>query len=269
MAEPRTLADTYRRLSTDFRQESESQRPGFSSRQSFDIDVIAPIVDWNTFIDKIFVWDQSQHVGLIGPTGAGKTTLALHILDERQYVTVFGTKPKDETLTALVKRGYRLMKEWKSWDPGIVPKRLLWPKADRLYAARHQRQVFQKAFDAIYPQGGWCIFIDELWFIIHHLKLELEIRTFLMQSRSNDISLVLCTQRPSRVPLEVYDQSEHLFFWQDNDETNLRRIAGISWANGKAVMQIVSRLDKYQFLYASTRTSKMYRVTPPPSDEAT
>ena len=267
MPEPRTLEDTYRRLSGDFRRtRTNNERSRSGSRVDIDVDQVAPVLDWNVFVDQAFEWEQSQHVGLIGPTGAGKTTLALHILNVRQYVVVFGTKPKDATLTALVKQGSRLMKEGKPFDPSMVPKRLLWPDAKKLYAAREQRKVFQTAFNAIYPQGGWCVFVDELWYFVYHLKLELEIRTFLMQSRSNDISLVLCTQRPSRVPLEVYDQSDHLFFWQDNDESNLRRISGISWANGKAVMQIVANLDKYQFLYANTRNGRMYRVTPPPPE---
>ena len=269
MTQPRTREDTYRRLAGDFRPRRREPQAGqqFNARQQYDVDDMSPVIPWDQFVTDFFEWNQSQHVGLIGPTGSGKTSLALHILGQRQYVTVFGTKPKDDTLSELQKRGYRFMKEWKSFDPEMVPKRLLWPKADKLYSARQQRQVFQRAFDAIYPQGGWCVFIDELWFIIHHLKLDPEIRTFLMQSRSNEISLVLCTQRPSRVPLEVYDQSDHLFFWQDNDEANLRRISGISWANGKAVMQIVANLDKYQVLYANTRTGKMCRVTPPPPDE--
>lgn len=270
MAAPLSREDVKRRLSGNFGQ-SNSRSSGLpatsrhATNRDIDPDTLAPVVSWEEF-DEHFDWKQGEHVAAIGPTGSGKTTLMLHLLDMRRYVTALATKPEDATLMSLRKQGYKLMKEWKSYDPDIVPKRLLWPPAKQLYSAQKQRFVFQEAFDNIYPQGGWCIYVDELWYVIHHLKLDLEIRTFLMQARSMDISLVVCTQRPSRVPLEVYDQSTHLFFWQDSDEANLKRLGGISWANSWHVQRLVATLDKYQVLSINTRTGKMVRVTPPPPD---
>jgi hypothetical protein len=133
-----------------------------------------------------------------------------------------------------------------------------------LHAASIQRQIFLDAFGHIYRDGGWCLYIDEMWFFIHQLKLEKEIKTFLQQSRSNNISLLLLTQRPAFVPLECYDQSTHLWFGKDTDERNLKRISGISWLSSKLVMQTVASLGQYQWLYINTRTGKMIRTTPPP-----
>jgi hypothetical protein len=226
-------------------------------------DRLAPLVTWEHFTSN-FDWNQHEHIGMIGPTGRGKTTLALQILDMRRYITVLGTKPKDPVLDTL-KQGKRFyhIKTWKDWDPELVPRRLLWPDATDLYSARKQQAEFRKAFHGIYYQGGWCVYVDELWYVIHHLKLELEIRTFLQQARSLKVSLVLLTQRPAFVPLEVYDQSTHLFFWGDNDETNLRRISGISYRSAHLVRDIVSQLERHQVLYVNTRTGEMMRFTPP------
>jgi energy-coupling factor transporter ATP-binding protein EcfA2 len=220
------------------------------------------VVTWEQFSAQ-FQWLQGEHAALIGPTGAGKTTLSLLLIQIRQYVTVFATKPQDPVLRALLKQNYKLMSEWKSYDPDLIPKRLLWPEATKLYAAKNQQRVFKDAFNNIYPQGGWCVYLDELWYVIHHLKLELELRTFLLQGRSMDISLLCCTQRPSRVPLEIYDQSTHLFFWRDNDEVNLRRISGLAGVSSSDIQAIVAQLPRYQCLYINTRENIMLRFTPP------
>jgi energy-coupling factor transporter ATP-binding protein EcfA2 len=228
------------------------------------LDKQAPRLPWDEFYDYVFDWKQSQHVAMIGPTDSGKTTLALAILPIRKYITVLATKPKDETLRQFGRsNGFHRYTEWPELDADLGPRRLVWPDATSLYSAVNQRKHFQRSMAQIYREGGWCLYIDELWFIIHHLRLELEVRTYLQQARSNNISLVVATQRPAFVPLEVYDQSQHLFFWRDNDERNLNRISGISWLNANYVRALVANLERHEVLYINTPTGEMYRTTAP------
>lgn len=228
------------------------------------LDELAPRVSWDDFMTYTFDWRQGQHVAMIGPTDSGKTTLALAILPLRKYITVLATKPKDSTLMQFGKsNGFKRYAEWPELDADLSPRRLIWPDAKSLYSAANQRKHFQAAMQSIYREGGWCLYIDELWFIIHHLKLELEVRTYLQQARSNNISFMAATQRPAFVPLEVYDQSQHLFFWRDNDERNLSRISGISWLNANYVRALVANLDRHEVLYINTPTGTMYRTTAP------
>ena len=228
----------------------------------------APEMTWDQFRTQFFVWNQGQHVALIGPNDSGKTTLALNILDQRRFVVATATKPYDDTLEQFGQtRHYKRLESWdRNLDPHLHNHRLLWPDARDLYAAINQRREFQKAFREIYAQGGWTLYIDELWFICKHLKLEFEMRTFLLQSRSNKISLVVATQRPAWVPLEVYDQSRWLFFWRDNDEGNLKRIGGISWLSKNLVQSIVARLRPHEVLCINTRTGQMVRTMSPPPE---
>lgn len=225
---------------------------------------LAPVVSWEEFC-RWFRWQQGQHIGIVGPTGQGKTTFSLAIMRDRKYVVALGTKPKDKTLQAFAThQNYVRMNAWNPvLDAKLFPHRLVWPDASKLYSARKQRDIFRATLASIYEQGNWTVYVDELWFIIHHLKLEAEIRVYLLQSRSNGISLVVSTQRPAFVPLEVYDQSSWLIFFRDNDETNLKRIAGISWLSKNLVQSIVARLDQYQALVINTRTGEMVRTTAP------
>lgn len=227
---------------------------------------LAPTLPWPVFLSHIFRWRQGEHVAAIGPTGSGKTTLAFNLLELRKYVVAFGTKPRDETLASLEQHGFKRMQTWENLEAYKYPKRLIWPNAKELYAAKKQQAEFRKAMAHIYTQGCWCLYVDELWFVIHHLRLELEIKTYLQQARSNLISLMITTQRPAFVPLEVYDQSTHLFFWRDNDERNLSRLSGISWLNANMIKHIIANLQEHELLYINTRTGKMYRTTPPKVD---
>lgn len=224
---------------------------------------MAPRVPWDEFISDHFRWRQGEHVALIGPTGQGKTTLLTHLLPIHPYVTVFATKPKDESMDGLIRTGYYPIKRWQSLDPQKFPRRVLWPDASSLDSDRVQAEVFHDAFARIYREGGWTVAIDELWYIINILKLERDVKTYLLQARALGISLLAATQRPAWVPLEVYDQSTHLFFWRDNDENNLRRLSGISFRSADLIRSVVADLERFQVLYINTRTGEMIRTRSP------
>lgn len=224
----------------------------------------APRVPWDKFLANRFVWQPGEHTALIGPTGQGKTTLLTALLPLHPYVTVFATKPRDESMARLIRSGYHAVKKWERLDPKQFPRRVLWPDVSDMETAVHiQRQVFHDAFRKIYTEGGWTVAVDELWYIDNILKLEMDIKLYLLQARALDISLLVATQRPAWVPLEVYDQSTHLFFWRDNDETNLKRLSGISFRSADLIRQTVMNLEKYQVLYINTRTGEMCRTRAP------
>lgn len=223
----------------------------------------APRVPWDKFIKEIFVWVPGEHLGLIGPTGQGKTTLMNAVLRQRKFVVAFATKPADDTMSSLLDSGYVMYRDWKSDPAKDVPKRILWPDARKLNAKANQEKVFGNALGRIFIEGGWTVAIDELWYFVKMLHLETEIKQFLLQARSLRISLLLASQRPAFIPLEVYDQSTHLFFWRDNDEANLNRLSGISYRSAGMIRQIISNLDRYQVLYINTRTGQMVRTKAP------
>lgn len=234
-----------------------------------------PTVDWQTCVD-LMTWEQGEHAAVIGPTGQGKTTLALALLHERQYVTVFATKPQDTTLERFAAEHaysrhsswpYHLRAEPSRWPFSMWRKhsarRILWPDARRLDSAEHQKVEFQKAMADIYRQGGWSVYFDELWVMAQQLKLSPEVRTYLMQGRSLGVTTIIASQRPAWIPLEVYDQSTHLFFCRDNDETNLKRISGVGFLSSRQIKETIPQLKRHQFLYINTRDGVMVKTTAP------
>lgn len=237
-------------------------------------DDLAPVVEWDDFLTYVFDWKQNQHIGAVGPTEQGKTNLVYWLLALRTYVTYFAIKTKDATLQGYAAQGgYQRLYDWppeKGWlfkreiTPQEMPRRLLWPDATQLDSEPEQIRVFSKALGDIYARGGWCPVFDDYWYLAHILGFEKQTKKFLANARSNDIPMVVCAQRPAGNRLvELFDQTTHLFFFRDNDEPNLKRIAGVGWLSAGVIRAFVASLQQYQALYVNTRTGDMYRTTAP------
>jgi hypothetical protein len=239
--------------------------PGVMSADKWEarIAVEAPRMPWDVFRREVFAWDQGQHVAVIGPTGQGKTTLMMHLIPMQSYVVVFATKPRDSTMDALISHGYTRMDRWEAIPADRAPRRVLWPSARELGSEATQRKVFVTAMEKIYREMGWTVVIDEGSYLTNTLKMQSEIVTFLQQGRSLGISLVFATQRPAYVPLDIYDQSTHLFLYRDNDERNLARLSGVSWRSASLIRHVVANLEQYQVLYINTRSGQMARTRVP------
>lgn len=215
-------------------------------------------VPWETFVKERFAWYQGEHVTAIGPTGSGKTTLILAIIELREFVIFYGTKPKDRTISTLLKKGagWRLVKSIDKM-PNVVTRRnsrvVFWPRyvtdEDEPRQAWEIAQSMRRAF----REGGWCLVIDETWWMTHKLGLKKLLESLWTQARSNDVSIVAGTQRPFYIPRLAYDQATHLFFWRDNDVDNLKRISGLNGLNAEIVRRTVSTLAPHEVLYVNTR----------------
>lgn len=249
--------------------------PNFAAIRERPPDDTAPVVPFDDFLTYVLDWRQDQHLAAIGPTGQGKSTTIHGLVDAyRKYVAYLATKPKDKTLQAYIEAGgYQRITEWpprrgflfkREVTADEMPRRLVWPDATALNADVTQKRVFADALADIYVGGRWCTVWDDYWYLCHILGMEKVAKKFLMNARSNDIPFVLGAQRPAGNKLvEIFDQAEHLFFFRDNDELNLKRIGGVGWLSSDLIRAHVAHLDQYQCLYVNTRTGRMYRTTAP------
>jgi hypothetical protein len=225
---------------------------------------LAPRVPWPDFMRKHFKWKPGEHVTIVAPTGGGKTVLMQNLVLTREFAVVMATKPRDASMDRLIAEdGFEKFPKWVDRDAEKHPKRVIWPDASAVNSQGTQAKVFADAFERIYREGGWNVFVDELWYMANILGLSEMIKIYLLQARSLDISLVVATQRPAAVPVECYDQASWLFIGRDNDRANLDRLAGIGSVNSAAMRPLVANLDQYQFLVIETRTGRMWRTHAP------
>jgi len=200
-------------------------------------------------------WRQGEHVTIIGPTGQGKTTLALDLMTMRGYPLIVATKPRDRTLETMRGEGWHIIREW----PPVRAKSILWPKLNRPSDKVNQGRVIHNALENAFVTGGYAILIDELSYVLDELRCQDIVKQIWQQGRALNLSLVSCILRPSHIPLLAYDQATHLILFRDNDEVNLRRMGGLSHWSRAEIIEQVSTLKRHEFLMLNTRTGQMTR----------
>lgn len=220
---------------------------------------LPPFVPWPE-LDTRLDWRQGEHITLVGPTGCGKTTLALGLLERRHWVVAIGTKPRDTTLSGLLKQGYRRVQAWP--PPSHYRRVVLWPRKRKIADRFTQERVIREALHSIYQSWSWCIFADELEYLSSpaYLGLEFELREIWQQGRAVNISLVGATQRPRHVPLAAYSQATHLFLWRSSDEGDLKRLSELNGADTRTVRATLPRLTRFECLYVNTRDGELWRT---------
>jgi len=173
-------------------------------------------------------------------------------------VAVIATKPRDELLSQFREDGYEVIRRWPPPTPLINPRVCFWPRIASPSDIPAQKEAIRIALVDMYRSGGWTIYFDELNYLTQFLRLSPLVELLWRQGRSLGVSVVGGTQRPFHVPLLAYDQATHLFFWQDSDVVNLKRLAGMGGAvPTKTVLSAVASLEGHSCLYLNTRTGRV------------
>lgn len=187
---------------------------------------------WDQFLDDFRAeWKPGQHIAIIAPTGQGKTTVLVSLLDLRTWVLAFDPKGGDDTLA---KTRYPRLPDWpprsKDFDKmarGEPVKYLVGPKIDRradrpkLVAA--QARVLEGAWDT----KGWTVAVDELQIMADKMGQADAIDELLIAARTRKISVVSLFQRPADVPRAAYQMASWIFLGLTLDTDTINRLAEI------------------------------------------
>jgi hypothetical protein len=196
-------------------------------------------------------WYQGEHVGLIGPTGSGKTTVAKDVVSIRTWCVMLAVKKFDDTIGLFKRAGFKVISKW----PPEHNQRhvILWVKPKDIDAQSEQEEKLHKALESIYASGGWCVFFDEAGYIAGHLRMSQQLTVLLNQGRSSHISVVCAMTRPksmqARIPGETLNQCRHLLIWRYTDEREIKSCAEIAGISHREMLQLQQLLGQHDFLY--------------------
>lgn len=208
---------------------------------------------WQKHLEYL-AWRQGEHILVSGPTSAGKTTLVRPLLEKRSHVIALFTKLKDPTIA----REYKDFKRYDRWPKyGFAPderKVMIWPKQEKTMRAtiRKQQDIMREAFDAIARNGGWCVLIDEMLYMVEprYLNLGSEIGMLHYYGRSAGVSAVALAQRPFNIPRIVLSSATHAYFSRTYDAGDQKRLSELGSMNPREIIANMRNLDsRHDFMY--------------------
>ena len=127
--------------------------------------------------------------------------------------------------------------------------------------ASHQGEAtfrFQEALDRIQTEGNRTVVIDEGLYMSDptFLNLGQEIGMLFYFGRSNNITMVLLSQRPAWIPKVVYSSATHAWIARTTDRDDLRRLSDFGGIDAKEVGEQLRHLPlRHDFLYLNPQGS--------------
>lgn len=249
-----------------------------------------PFVEWDEVYRKLSGPEgflQGEHVTIIGPTGGGKTHIALEVAEIRKYVLFIACKPEDPLIDDLQSHGYFLINKMEipyvqdRQSKKIIPaynRVVYWPRLSSDHVSRlkpdkvlyeekkMQRPAVQSAIGYVRKNKHWCLILDESTWICRDLMLQRDVDSALFTFRTLNASIILCMQRPKWAGQYALSQPTHLFLFQTAHKDDAKALGDITGVNHDEVVYNVARLDhsRHEVLYVNTRTHEMMRTIAPP-----
>lgn len=118
----------------------------------------------------------------------------------------------------------------------------------------NQAEEFARALDIVWKQGGWTVYLDEL-FYLDKLGIRLFIERLLTQGRSKGISVISGMQRPVFVTRFAIGESSHVvsFGLEGRDAKLIGEVAS------PKLTPIVQQLVRHEFVWYDVPHRKYWR----------
>jgi hypothetical protein len=221
-------------------------------------------------------WKPGEHIAVIAPTGAGKSTLVGGLLDLRRYVAVLDPKGGDDTLAALdlprlsswpgTARMGRIIEE--NDEHGRPSRYLIGPIARTRKDKDKLRSVLRESLEGMHDMGGWTIYADELQILTdpRMFNLRTQVDEILIAARSLKISFIGSFQAPSWVTPHSSRQATWVAvsYTRDTDVVNrLGEILGRPKPEIRGALKGLGVPDSHSWIVVGRDPNEPLRVTIP------
>jgi hypothetical protein len=232
-------------------------------------------LDWPDFCDWFKqAWEPGDHLSVIAPTKAGKTTLVSGLLGMRRYVLALDPKGGDETLAALKLRrlsswpGEKQMDKLlaKDEEEGRKSHYVVGPVVHRGQDLPVLKRATQQALDGAFDMGGWTVYVDELQVAADRRMMNLSgsVAKLLVSARSKGVTFVSSFQAPSWVPSEAMRQPYWAAVSYTRDIDTVARLGEVMGRSRAEMKGAIRALEQHCWLFVGRNPREPIRLTRPP-----
>ena len=218
-------------------------------------------------------WLPGQHVSVIAPTGAGKTTFVGGLLELRRYVLALDPKGGDSTLGGL---NFPRLKEWPgdravaklvadNDDKNLPSRYVIGPKVAKNEDYADLRDTTKKALDGAFNLGGFTVYADELQILSdpRMMNLRKEADRMLIAARDKGLSFISSYQAPAWVTPHAGRMSTWVAVSYTRDQDTVDKLAGILGRPRAELRGAIAGLDPFTWLIVGRDPRAPLRVTLP------
>lgn len=210
---------------------------------------------WEEFLEWFATaWKPGEHAALVGPTGMGKSTFAVGILELRKYVLALDPKGGDETLETA---GYERMTAWplpaKAWDrigEGQPARFIVGNKSDTMQDRVRLRQLLSECLGGVFESRGWTVYADEFQLLADRKMMNLGalVEQLLIAARSKKITVVTSYQAPAWVPSAASRQATWIVLWPTRDVDVVKKLANVVGRDWRMIWSAMKALPPFHVL---------------------